>query len=186
MQYYLFCDTETGGLNPDQPILQIGWQVVASCGSVVKRGDYFFWPDWDKVDEKALAVNGLYPHVLESIITLQNLDGFVDFDNALSRLVADMHDYKAPFVAYNSPYDVSMIRGNAKCRDDFDAALSEFGEIDVMDPARQFLKWDKWLKQTVAYNKITGHAPPDNAHTAHADIDMTREIFFKLQAVNAI
>lgn len=186
MHYYLFCDTETGGLKPNQPILQLGWQVVASCGSVVKRGDYFFLPDWDLCDEKALSVNSLYPEVLSPILALQNLDGLIDFDTALSRLVADMQAYKAPFVAYNSPFDVAMIRGNSTRPGAFNDALEKFGEIDVMQPARRYLSSETWLKQTTAYLNIVGEYPPENAHTAHADIDMTRAIYFKLKAEKAI
>lgn len=180
MEYFVFCDTETGGLNAGQPVLQMSWHVVASGDLTVKRENFYFMPEsWDNVDENALRVNRLWPDKLAEKVQEQGVISFLD---ASHKLIDDLRNYKAAFVAYNAPYDVAMILGmlsgvNARS---LKSLLSGKNVIDVMKPSREFLKIERWLKLVNAYEEITGNKPREDAHEANADIEMTREVFFKL------
>lgn len=186
MEYFCFCDTETGGLEPGQPILQMSWHIVASGGLTVKRENHYFMPSsWDNVSEEALRVNGLWPVVLAEKIAEQ---GAITFEQAAQKLAADMFDYKAAFVAYNAPYDIAMINGclQGSTARTLKGLLKAPNVIDVMEPSREFLKVERWLKLVKAYEQITGKPPREDAHEAEADIFMTRDVFFKLSELGRI
>ena len=188
-KYYCFCDTETGGLNAGQPILQLGWQITNGADYVIKRETFFFEPeDWCEVDPFAIKVNGLSKEAMASIMAIQHQEmRAISLSDAVDLMVKDMGNYQAAFVAYNSDFDIKMIRALIDDTSKLDHALKDYGCIDTMDPASKILHCDKWLSLVKAY-RLLGGDPKflSNAHEAHADIDMTRFIFKRLKEANAL
>lgn len=186
MEYLVFCDTETGGLDNGQPILQIAWHVATTGGLTVKRENHYMMPaDWSNVSAEALAVNGLTKEVLQKHIDEQGYQ--ITIDQAAAALHEDIEGYNARFVAYNAPFDARMILSNIK----HDTATLLFNHlhrnhIDVMQPAMDALKSDRWLSLVKAYTALTGLQPDPNAHEAEADIFMTRAVYQALRERQAI
>lgn len=182
MDYYAFLDTETGGLNAGQPILQIAWHIVASNNLTVKKESFYIEPkSWANVDDEALRVNGLWPDRLAELI--EDQENKIEIEQACLLLAEDLKGYKAPLVAYNAPFDIKMILSNIdhKTAAKLPPLQKSKHSIDVMEPAKKALKSENWLSLVKAYSALTGQPASAGAHEANEDITMTRAVFFELE-----
>jgi DNA polymerase-3 subunit epsilon len=187
----VFLDVETTGLDPKRHgVIQVA-AIMDIDGVAVDRIDLKIRPASScACDAKALEVSGStiemirdYPH---------EADQFREFLGWLSRHIDKFTKTdKAFFSGYNSPFDVEFMRQLFERNGDkYFGSWFWSGTIDVMGLALLRLRSDReqmenfklgtvanWVLGLDEFERITAEI---GLHNAMTDIELTREIFYKL------
>jgi DNA polymerase-3 subunit epsilon len=184
-----FIDVETGGLSPyDCALLQISGIIEVDDDTIKKDATFNFHIkpfDGDKVDPKALAVNGLTKEQIEGFESpktvhdklLQLWGGFVD--------CYDKRD-KMFFIGYNShSFDMPFMREYfKKCNDKYFGSWFYYPSIDVMILAAQKMmdkrRWMPDFKLMTVADRMGIPVDKTQLHDALYDIEITKKIYEKV------
>jgi len=183
MNKYLWCDVETGGLDPKESCIhQVAGQVVIGGVNVEEFNLQFrFHPDV-KIYKEALAVSNLTEKQVEER-KMSSLDAYHIFNNILCTHVNkfDKQD-KFIFCAYNAPFDAGFLNqwfnrhGNkyffGLCHG---GAYFDPLNLALLAEMRAGKKLFSPNRKLSTVSKELG-VPLDNAHDALADIQATREV----------
>ena len=180
-----FIDVETGGTDPHGcALLQIAG--IIDTGEDEEKFNYHIKPlDGDKVDPKALAVNGL---------TKEQIDGFESprtvHDNLLQLWggFVDCYDKrdKMFFIGYNShSFDMPFVREFfRKCGDKYFGSWFHYPSIDVMILAAQKLmdkrRWFPDFKLMTVADRLGIAVDKSRLHDAFYDIELTQQVYKKV------
>lgn len=179
----LYCDTETGGLNPvKNPLLQLAG-IIEIDGVEKEVFNYMIQPgDMDIIDEKALEVNDL---------TMEQIMGFdpparihAEFKMLMKQYVNpyDKRD-KFHFIGYNSnSFDMPFIREFFKKQDDkFFGSWFFYPGIDVMLLTAHRLMGQRHLMENFKLHTVAkkmGISVEDTKlHEALYDVELTKKLY---------
>jgi DNA polymerase III epsilon subunit-like protein len=164
-------DTETGGFNPDRhPVIELGALITDPLGQILHGEFHTLIAPWCEVPKDAAAVNGYCP---------EDWAGAPSLRDAMAAWRAWLPP--GPFVSagYNVPFDLRFLHASfARAK----VPMPEWSKdraLDVCTVAKQK------LRGATAGHKLTtvaAHFGLDTtgAHSAFADIRLTREVFLRL------
>lgn len=174
-------DTETSGLDSEKyDILSLSWQVIDlkhGCKTEGKRTCYFDWVSDDRVEEKAIGINGLTRERLAALGTMPRKDG-------LGLFFAALRDCDLA-VAHNAEFDRRFVDTTAR-REGVD--IPEWPAVfDTMKSTTEYCHIGrkkngsyKWPRLYELARKLKIDDSDIDYHTSDADVELTRRCFAKL------
>lgn len=178
---YLFLDTETGGLDPDQHSLLTAAFEVTEDDFTHKDLFYTSLPHAVyKIDADALSINGidLVVHHKEA----SKLTGASErFEQWLNSWYIYNDGKLLTAVGWNIPFDLGFIYAQLLHRKTFQRYVS-YHVIDAMVLAECFVRVGKLPRDVTRLTKAAQHFSIniDGAHNALVDAQLTKEVFKKL------
>lgn len=176
----LIFDTETSGLRPGwNVILQLSYQIVdTDTWEVVKEVNHFFdYPeDLSRVEEGAIAVNGLTPERLAQEVLSNRHDALLEFDedkDFVDLLVAHNLEFDKKFIiASGDEEGVKYIEKGWK--NTYDSMLRNVEFCKLPKRSGSGYKWPRLYELAdclyVDYSDL-------NLHDSSADVELTKRCF---------
>lgn len=177
-----FFDVETTGLDPKkQDIIQLAY-IIEINGEIKEQGSFRCQPfNYDTIEKSALGVNKITVEELKTFKTPQQ--AYRELKNVLLKYV-DPYNKKDKFspAGYNVRFDVDFLKEFFfKNGDKYYGALFDYHVLDVFTLAyvlefKGHLNLDSFKLINVAKSFDIDFV----AHDALADIETTREVFYKM------
>lgn len=189
----VFIDVETTGTNHrENGIIQIAGSVCFSNedNSLEEKETFNFnlAPfDTDKIEDKALQVNGVTREQLATYPEPHEVYG--QFVQLVSKYCDKFNrEDKMFFIGYNARFDYDFMRSwFEKCGDKYFGSFFFFPPIDVMNLAIVDLIKTRHLLPNFKLGTVADHygiTTEGALHDADVDIELTKRIFLKLIGVN--
>ena len=171
---YLVMDTETGGLEKGQPIMQLAYNLYQN-GLLTVSHSVYFAPQNQNIAPKAIEVNGLTEDVLNKLIVEQGFEANIESEISTMLELAKKHN--AQILGYRVDFDIKMIDFFASDTDK--KALAEIEKLDVKALAATYFGCDyNRISLVKAYKELFDK--DFNAHNALDDVSATWEVFSKI------
>lgn len=167
---YLVIDTETGGLEAGQPIMQLAYNLYQNGVSLHSKSVYFA-PQNDKITPKSVEVNGLIEDVLLELLAEQG--AVTTIESEISSMLEVAKEYGAIIVGYNVGFDIKMLDFFAN--DEDKKALERSKKFDVKEQAENYFKRKGEVSLVNAYEGLFNEN--FNAHNALDDVKATWRVF---------
>ena len=171
---YLVIDTETGGLETGQPIMQLAYNLYQN-GSLTASHSVYLTPQNQNISPKAIEVNGLTEDVLNKLIAEQGFES--NIESEISTMLELAKEHNAIILGYRVDFDIRMIAFFASDKDK--KTLEEIEKTDVKALAATYFGRDyNSISLVKAYKELFGK--DFNAHNAIDDVCATWEVFSKV------
>ena len=187
----IFLDVETGGLDPARSALLQVAGIICIDHNIKEEFEMKIkpFPD-DRIDEKALAVNGFTMDMIKGKEFLEPPMAYHSLTSILKKYINkfDKSD-KFHFAGYNSnTFDSQFIRNFFRKNGDiYYGSYFHHPTIDVMIIAADVLKSDRGGMENFRLNTVCQHCGlewnEEEAHDALYDIRKTLELYQKLTAM---
>lgn len=155
-------DTETTGVDTAQArIVSSTIALIGSTGEVLERYDWLLDPGID-IPEAAARVHGITTEVARA----SGVDASVGISQIISKL-DEMTDRGFPIVAYNAPFDLSLLRSEAQRH----GLPWPAGMAPIIDPLVIDKQCDRYRKGKRTLEVVASHygVPLEGAHDAGED-----------------
>jgi DNA polymerase-3 subunit epsilon len=182
---YIFCDTETSGLDPSKhALIQIAG-LIDIDGEIKESFDIRMQPFKNQfLSKESLKVNGLTFEDISKYVKPQ--EGYNQFIEILSKYVSkfDKSD-KFFFVGFNSSFDDTFLRQFfVNCEDQYYGSWFWWPTIDVATFAMEFLKEERSkfpnFKLATVAKSLGIDVDESRLHEALYDSILTRSIYRKI------
>jgi DNA polymerase III epsilon subunit-like protein len=170
---HLVIDTETGGLETGQPIMQLAYNLYQD-GLLTASHSVYLTPQNQNITPKAIEVNGLTEDVLNKLIAEQGFES--NIESEISTMLELAKEHNAIILGYRVDFDIRMIAFFASDKDK--KTLEEIEKTDVKALANTYLGGDTSISLVNAYKELFDK--DFNAHNAIDDVCATWNIFCKL------
>lgn len=183
---YLFTDVETGGLDPSKTsLLTASFLAVDPDQSEFGSLDLMLRPNGNEAiiaTEKALQVNGidLTRHVESAATYTHGRSALCEFLDICRPALGGISSFIP--VGFNVSFDLSFLWYHLLPRSTWEQYVSYAAE-DLKGTAR-FIHRARGIAIGHSLDAVVAHyglSRPPGPHTSHADVRLTRDLFFRLQ-----
>lgn len=191
MKMYLFVDTETTGLPPNQPhrlsqwprMVQLGWLLTDDTGEILRQDSTIIRPDGFKIPQRVTHIHG--------ITTQKAYQTGIPMKDALSRFKEALR-FSHVLIGHNIDYDYHVVKAELS-RKKIKNLLDQYPRFCTMKSPRviefcKVMRGDskpKWPGLSELYWHLFNERY-HGAHDAYGDAEACAQCFFKLRDMGVI